>query len=102
MVNTVKYSKIFFEIRLICGVYFFTVLDYLPMLSLESLKTLRVANFGVTGAWELKYFNNFKNIYRYPCTEEQRNSTMGNYCGGNKNDDLQVMTDEEKRLAGFE
>ena len=27
---------------------------------------------------------------------------MGNYCGGNKNDDLQVMTDEEKRLAGFE
>ena len=50
----------------------------------------------------LKYFEIFKNIYRYPCTEEQRNSTMGKYCGGNNNDDLQVMTDEEKLQAGFE
>ena len=50
----------------------------------------------------LKYLKNFKNIYRYPCTEEQRNSTMGKYCGGNNNDDLQVMTDEEKLQAGFE
>ena len=47
-------------------------------------------------------YKNFKNIYRYPCTEEQRNSTMGKYCGGNNNDDLQVMTDEEKLQAGFE
>ena len=40
----------------------------------------------------------FQNIYRYPCTEEQQNSTLGQFCGGNVNDDLEVTTDEELRL----
>ena len=37
----------------ICGVHFFTVLEWLLTLSRESRKTPWVANSGVTGAWEL-------------------------------------------------
>ena len=40
----------------ICGVYFFIVLEQLLSLSRESRKTLRVANSGVTGAWEISNF----------------------------------------------